>query len=744
MAAGTFLSELKRRNVIRVGIFYAVGSWLVLQVADVLFGLIGVPDWSLRLVGGILLLGFPFALILAWAFELTPEGLKREKDIDRSGSATPETGRKLDVAILVMLVLTVATVAWDRLTPEPAEAPTVRPDTQQASPAGPAPASEEADDLSIAVLPFVNMSGDPENEYFSDGLSEEMLNVLARIEGFRVAGRTSSFAFKGKQEDLRAIGEKLDVGNILEGSVRKQGNQVRVTAQLIDARNGYHLWSGTYDRELDDVFAIQDEITTEVVRALKTTLLAEDQQVITTSARGDVEAYNHYLKGQFHARLRTRDGLSRALEEFQEAILVDPDYAPPYAGVAMVYALLDNYGYRSLSETKELAKKAIDRALELAPESDEAWAAKGLLLSQLDDPDTAVGETRAALERAIDINPNNALAHLWLSGTLFPDFQAIAAAEQRAYELDPLHPVIVRRQVNRALQSKDQPAIQRWTAELKAVAPDWYLTWESVAEVAIGQGRIADAALAMQRVVRLNPEYLNGIKTLAQNLALLGETDRARNLLEDAAGRFSRREVVEPLAVLEARRFVAQGDFSSAAAVYSRALSALENPEQEQVALLALLETGAGRAAEAEQSLRAYLGAEGEIDPSIVSFQNLLAWYALGSSLVAQGEGERAEPISKVVRFITDSLVEQGARLNFIPIVYAFIAYLEGDLAELAPRTEEAISQGFRMLPEEFSWLMPLAAGTPELTEAAGRMADVLAEERARYQAMQATEVAEN
>lgn len=324
-----FLAELKRRNVIRIAIFYGAGAWLILQVADVL------------------------------------TGIKREHEVDR-GAAAVQSSRKLDMATIALLVLAIALLAWDDLSGVPGR----RAEPAQA-PEAPAVAGPRA--LSIAVLPFVN--------------------VLAKMQDFRVAGRTSSFAFKGQQQDLRAIGERLGVANILEGGVRKQGDKVRVTAQLIDASSGYHLWSDTYDRRLDDVFAIQDDIATEVVKALRQTLLAADEAIISQTAKGDVEAYNHYLRGQFHVRLRTRSGLERALEEFQQAILVDPDYAPPHAGIAMVYALLDNYSYRSLGETGELAHAALERAL----------------------------------ERAVEINPNNAFAHLWLSSTLFPDFEAARA-----------------------------------------------------------------------------------------------------------------------------------------------------------------------------------------------------------------------------------------------------------------------------------------------------------------------------
>ncbi len=724
-----FFAELKRRHVIRVGAFYAVGSWLVLQVADVLFGLIGVPDWSLRLVGGILLLGFPFALILAWAFELTPEGIKREKDVDRSQLDSAEAGRKLDIAIIVMLVMIVGFVAWDRFTRGPEQ-------LQPAAPAVDAPTAP--DELSIAVLPFVNISGDPENEYFSDGLSEELLNLLAKIQDFRVAGRTSSFAFKGKDQDLRAIGEKLDVVHILEGSVRKQGNTVRVTAQLIDARNGYHLWSETYDRQLDDVFAIQDEIATEVVKALKTTLLAGDRQVIEASAKGDVEAYTHYLKGQFHARLRTREGLEQALEEFQKAILIDPEYAPPYAGVAMVYALFDNYGYRPISETKELAEKAIDRALRLSPDSDEAWAVKGLYISQLDQAGERREEMRAALERAIQINPNNALAHMWLAGALFPDFAAMGAEVQRAYELDPLHPVILRRQANRAIQAHDEEAVRRWESELKAVAPDWYMTWQTVADIAWEKGRVAERALALERVTELNPEYANGIRDLAYTLDLMGYEDRARALLEGAASRFSPEDVAESRAAIGARTALSQGDWDAAAAAYGKAIAGLENPVRDWVANLALLETGAGRPDAAERRVRALLGMEEGIDPDIIDFQTLFAWYALSTSLVAQGKDAKASVISEKVTAILDGIVAQGMQFNFIPFARGLVSHLAGDLAGVEKSVREGIAAGWRADPMDVVWTLPLAKGSPEVARAVDAMREVLAEERARYEAAKA------
>ncbi|MDX1403929.1 MAG: hypothetical protein R3192_05305, partial [Woeseiaceae bacterium] len=238
----TFFAELKRRNVFRVGIAYVIVGWLLAQVAELAFDAYGAPEWVLKSVLFILLLGLPLALFFAWVFELTPEGIKLEKHVDRSQSITPQTGRKLDFIIIGVLVVAVGFLLVDKFLLS--ESPV---------------ASDEImamESQSIAVLPFVNMSDD--DDYFADGLSEELLNLLAKIPDLKVAGRTSSFAFKGRNEDLREIGEALDVSKVLEGSVRRSGNRLRVTAQLVNVEDGYHLWSETYDRQMADIFDIQD------------------------------------------------------------------------------------------------------------------------------------------------------------------------------------------------------------------------------------------------------------------------------------------------------------------------------------------------------------------------------------------------------------------------------------------------------------------------------------------------------
>ena len=269
----SLLAEMKRRNVFRVAVFYAVAAWVLLQVGDLLFGALGVPPWGVRLLLGLLLLGLPMALVFAWIYELTPEGLKREHEVDPSASITHHTANKLNVLIAVLLIAAIGVFIADRFInhrprEQPAAAAAQQGSALPAPSAGHTPvAPTDSSAASIAVLPFVNMSDDKANDYFSDGLTEELLNVLANVPGLRVIARTSSFSYKGKEVKIADVARDLNVDHVLEGSVRKSGNRVRITTQLIRSSDSSHLWSETYDRDLNDIFAVQDEISNEVVDA---------------------------------------------------------------------------------------------------------------------------------------------------------------------------------------------------------------------------------------------------------------------------------------------------------------------------------------------------------------------------------------------------------------------------------------------------------------------------------------------
>ena len=434
----SLIEELKRRNVVRMAVLYAVASWLILQIADVLFDQLGVPDWAFRFTLGLLILGFPLALIFSWVFEITPEGIKREKQIDRSQSITHETGRKINIAIVVLLLLAIAGLVADRLIPEhaPAAAATAalaEPGQTAVEDSGGAPA---ANSLSIAVLPFVNMSGDPDNEYFSDGLSEELLNTLVQIRDLKVTGRTSSFAFKGQNLDLREIGERLNVANVLEGSVRKSENRVRITAQLVKTDDGYHLWSETFDRELDDIFAIQQEIAEEVARALSLTLLGEGAYAQGHTVNTD--AYQAYLRGLhiFRRAPDDREALETARGYFEQALALDPDYAAPLYGVYQYWNRIFRNGMVSLDSSMAGMREAVEQLQQRAPDSPEALFATAHHQQRENNWAEALALSRELVEQ----DPGSPESNLYLGHLLYITGQREAGIElsRRAVALDPL------------------------------------------------------------------------------------------------------------------------------------------------------------------------------------------------------------------------------------------------------------------------------------------------------------------
>ncbi len=422
----SLFQELKRRNVFRVGIAYAVVAWLLLQLTEVLKELLGLPDEVGRTVVLLLIVGFVPAVIFAWAFEMTPEGLRKESDVDRSASIAPQTGRKLDRIIIGILVLGLAWFAWDKFgsnTPAPDQELT-------------ATASEEvALEKSIAVLPFVNMSGNADNEYFSDGLSEELLNLLAKVNGLKVAARTSSFKFKGGEADIVEIGNALNVATVLEGSVRRSGNQARITAQLIKVDDGFHLWSETYDRELDNIFEVQDEIARAIVDALKLPLLGQDDSPIQAEQTTDFEAYDLYLLGRYRMNEFNEDNMRAAIGYFERVIEIDPDFAPAWAQLASAYLILQDYGSFSFDEAMQLSQQAAQKALQLEPGLADALIAEALRYNYLGFPSKAA----ELYEQVLSIEPSNVQALRGLSQNLNPvETGRKLELARSALALDPL------------------------------------------------------------------------------------------------------------------------------------------------------------------------------------------------------------------------------------------------------------------------------------------------------------------
>ena len=425
----SFFSELKRRNVYKVAVAYAVVAWLLIQAASIVLPTFKAPDWTMQVLLVALVIGFPITIILAWAFEITPEGIKLEKDVSPNESITVHTGRKL-VGVTIVL----AVVAAGLLTLQLLRSKISNPTTNAVTSIVTAISAK-----SVAVLPLVNTSGDPTNEYFSDGLSEELIAVLAKIPDLKVIGRNSSFLFKGQSADSSAIGQKLGVANLIEGSVRKQGDRVRIVAELINTADGRSLWSETYDRELKDVFAVQSEIASAVAEQMKVKLLGAPPKSDGAPSNDNLGAYIAWQQGTFYLQQTTEEGSRKAAGFFADAVRLDPHYALAYAGLSVSwrnigasYALGDE-----IAIAYEKSRSAAKTALSLAPNLAAAHEAMGWV-SITPDLDFARSEAeflQAEKLAPTDASPKNALAYLLAAqGRL-----AEAEKETRAaLALDPL------------------------------------------------------------------------------------------------------------------------------------------------------------------------------------------------------------------------------------------------------------------------------------------------------------------
>ena len=413
----SLFEELKRRKVVRVAVVYAATAFAIVQAADVMLPRLGVPDWTLTLIVVLVVLGFPVAVVLGWALELTPDGIKRTEAAPAvtSNAATPALlGKRTVLAAALLVAVGVGLGAGWFLRPA-AESPGVSPPAASLGPAAAEEASPPPVAKSIAVLPFVNMSADAENEYFADGISEELLNVLVKVEDIGVASRTSSFAYKGRELGAAVIARELKVNHILEGSVRKSGNRVRITAQLIDAVEDRHLWSETYDRELDDIFAIQDEIANAIVAALRGTLgSGEVERSVAVRADTDnLDAYQLYLKAR--ELFITRTQLDESVRLFEQVVALDPEFARGWEGLAAASAVLINWEATYPGVDREAlhsrALEAAERALALDPQLAMPWAVRASLMQyRLPIP---FAETLALFDQALIADPAQATVYLW-------------------------------------------------------------------------------------------------------------------------------------------------------------------------------------------------------------------------------------------------------------------------------------------------------------------------------------------
>jgi TolB-like protein len=439
-----FFAELKRRRVFRLMAVYGAVAFGVLQAADVLIPALHLPESMITAIAALALLGFPLAIVLAWAFERTPDGITRTPDAvtaEITEIVTQSPGRRwpAGIAAVIGTALLVSGAWWVAGRGGDTGAGPVSGAVPSAgSGAGEASGRDESDYAgSIAVLPFVNMSGDEENEYFSDGLSEELINALVMVDGLKVAARTSAFAFRGQERDVREIGAELGVEHVLEGSVRKAGNRVRITAQLIHADDGFHLWSETYDRQLDDIFAVQEEIAEAITEQLELTLTPDDRDRLARRRTDDLEAYDLYLLGRHNWATRTDEGLVSAQGFFEEAIARDSTFAPAWAGLAAVYDALPWYTDYPVADAAERGKLAARRAIALDSTLAEAYAALGVLLYEFDYDWNGAAD---AFETARQLDPSYAQGLGWecLFRAIIGEAGAALSVCRLAVEVDPL------------------------------------------------------------------------------------------------------------------------------------------------------------------------------------------------------------------------------------------------------------------------------------------------------------------
>jgi len=512
-AKPSFFSELKRRNVYKVAVAYLVASWLLIQAASIFLPAFDAPPWAIRIVILVLVIGFPITLALSWAFEITPQGIKLESGVEPNKSITRNTGRKIVAITVALAVIAVGLFVFQLVRPK----------------SGP-PGTVTDIHKSIAVLPFDNLSHDPDNAYFCEGVQDEILTRLAKVADLKVISRTSTQRFKSSPNDLPAIAKQLGVMHILEGSVQKANDQVRVNVQLINAMTDAHLWADTYDRKLTDIFLVESDIAKVVADTLQAKLTGSEEKAIAKIPTSNNEAYELYLKGRFFWNKRTAAGLKRAIDYFNQAIAKDSNYALAYSGLADSYLLLSVYGAASPHDSIPQAKAAARKALDLDNTLPEAHASWARILCAYD---FAFDKAIAEFERAIELNPNYATAHHWFSNSaLSPlgEFERAFAEGKRSVELDPLS------MINNADLGNTYFYGRRYDEAVSAlkkaieIDPGSHLAHYYLGQVFQQKGQAAKAGAEFKKAVELDDDP-QALACLGQAYARWGKRKEAEQIL---------------------------------------------------------------------------------------------------------------------------------------------------------------------------------------------------------------------
>ncbi len=684
----SFVSELKRRNVLRIAAAYAVVAWIIIEAGSVLLPTFGASESAFQTYVVVVVAGFLVSLVFAWVFEVTPEGVKLEKNVDRSASITPKTGRKLDFSIIGLLVIALAVSVTLNVTGmRDVDVPPVA----------------AVDRLSIAVLPFTSRSTDPENQLFADGIHDDLLTRLANIAALKVISRTSVMEYRDTAKNLREIADELGVGTVLEGAVQRVGDNVRINAQLIDASTDDHIWAKTYDRQLSAVnlFAIQSEISEEITRALKATLTNDEQLRLANIPTDSLAAYNLYTQGRDNLYKRRLDTLLTARDQFEEAIALDPDYAEAYSGLAdSVLLLLNNHQAISADEAFDVAETALDKALALNPDLADAHASLGLLKHKMwEETRTGDGleEAEACFVSALELNPNNASAYMWFASTRGTQQRIEEAIElyHKSLQVDPLGKIPYANLPGLyALRGQNDDALDLYVKAVE-IHPEWPTAYQNLAQHLQALGRMDEAVAWGMKGQELSTDPLGGASMVGAYIEF-GEYEK---ILDVFSGVTTGHPMYEYGLGMEK---ALQADFAGAAETVENAIEGVENPRQFSLTLIAGFSMFAGDFEKARKyaELRNPEFAE-DADPEIDAFNvaNLIRYAFILRNL---GENRRSDKLLEMALNVVRTLPRVGLGGHGIRDVQ--ILALQGRTFQALAALREAIDEGFRGTVASNGW----------------------------------------
>jgi len=689
----SLIEELRRRNVLRVAATYAVVAWIIIEAGSVLLPTFGASESAFQIYVVIVVAGFLASLVMAWAFEVTPEGVKLEKNVDRSESITPKTGRRLDYIFIGLLIIALGisvtlNVTGMRDAPEDGQ---VTFDAITRS--------------SIAVLPFTSRSTDPENQLFADGIHDDLLTRLANVAALKVISRTSVMEYRDTTKNLRQVGEELGVGTVLEGAVQRAGNSVRITAQLIDASTDEHIWAKSYDRQLTalNLFALQSEISEEITRAMKATLTNEEQSRLTIIPTDSLAAYNLYSQGRDNLYTRRLDTMQKARGQFEDAIALDPDYAEAHAGLAeSVLLLLNNHQAVSTDEAFDVANASLDKALSLNPDLADAHASRGLLKHQMwQETRTGPGleEAEACLVSALDINPNSASAYMW--------FASVRGSQQRFEEaidlyheslrVDPLGKIpYANLPLMYAQRGQNEEALDLYVKAVE-IHPEWPTAYQNLAMQLNGLGRMDEAIAWGMKGKEFSTDPAWGAP-MALAYIEFGDYDKLRDLFSGITP--DHPNYALGLSIDTALR----GDFKGATELVENTMEGVENPRQIQLSLVATFSMFAGdfeKAREYSELLNPEFAADADPEVDMFNVANLVGYAFILQNL---GENQHADALLDLAFEVVQTLPRTGLTGHGIRDVQ--ILALQGKTREALAALRDAIDYGFRGTVASNGWPM--------------------------------------